>query len=349
MVTDLTGPSGSMGDDRAQLLLLGAIGVAVVVVGLTVAVNSTLIVEDSATSDSIHGADDAASFDAEAVRNVRTVVLRLNHGPRERTGERLAENVSVGLGNYSQVLTRSVVRSEGAWVNVSYDNDSSEWGSRVVQPDDAQFDAPADPATPYADDARWQPVEDADVGRFVLNLNLSAMDEEAATIRIANETGAYLDVELSKPDEDSLAVEVSGERSGFGSDTAVDDCEAVRGAKSRDRVLLELKTGTVFGGDCRVPAIRNASDESRTLDPPYNVSVRDGDNLVGKFSIVTNETDVPFKGGFAETSEYGYADCAGADATEFCSAPAVWTANVTVDYQSDRVDYTADHNVSVYP
>jgi hypothetical protein len=112
--------------------------------------------------------------------------------------------------------------------------------------------------------------------------------------------------------------------------------------------LVELKTGSAFNAECSFAGFTNATDPSRTLDPPYGVQVENGDNVVGKFSFVTNRS-VNYADDLS-LADFGYADCTtDPDGDDPCGAPAVWIANTTVTYQSDRIDYRRDHNVSVYP
>jgi len=336
-------PGGGGDADRGQLLLVGSVALGIIIVGLVVAVNSLLVTDNVASGGSIEVADDAAAFDAETVRNTRELIVRVNHGPRERGGGEIAENVTTGVRNYSRVLSQTAIRSDGAVVNVSYRNDTSEWGTRIVQVEDGPLQSPGSGVpVPVEDLTDWDPVVDADVGRFLLNLNVSAMPVDETAVTFDNGTETY-EAKIKRPTPTSQSLRVDIERSYAPDATVV--CDAQFGG-TRKRILLDLKTGTVLGSECSPPGVRNASNESQTLAPPYDVSVEDGDVAVGKYGIVVNETDATFA---SAAATYDYGDCTAVDADDLCSTPAVWNAAVTVTYQSDSVDYTQGHNVSVYP
>lgn len=338
--------------DRAQLLLVGSLAIAVVVIGLAVVVNSVLLTENVAQSDSVGVADDATTFDAEAVRNVREVVLRSNHRSRLRTQDEIASQINGSIRNYSNLLAQAKIRDEGAWVAIEYNDGESIWGERVVQVDDGRLNSP-DPSN----ESDWRPLvneggasDDADIGRFVVNMDVGNSSESPLIVTVTNETsdpttGERVRISIEKETNESVLVDTDRT---FGPDPSVTSCNP-----TRTRLLIELKTGSAFNAECSFGGIVNATDSSRTLEPPYGIQIENGDNVIGKFSLVVNRS-VEYADGLSMT-DFEYDDCTAATppaappGDDPCAAPAVWTANATVTYRSDRIDYRRDHDVSVYP
>jgi hypothetical protein len=68
--TDLQ-PGGADSRERAQLILVGSIAIAFVVIGLVVVINTVLFTENVATSGSIERSGSAENFDYQAPRDTR--------------------------------------------------------------------------------------------------------------------------------------------------------------------------------------------------------------------------------------------------------------------------------------
>ncbi|MFB6085129.1 MAG: hypothetical protein ABEJ94_12880 [Halorientalis sp.] len=330
--------------DRGQILLVGSLTIAVVVIGLAVIVNSVLLTGSVARSDAVSAADEATSFDAEAVRNVREIVLRVNHRSRLRTRDEIASQINRSVRTYSRLLARTMIREEGAWVHIEYNDARSVWGRRIVQVDD---DGIVSPAPTNSRD--WRPVvndrsvgtDNADVGRFVVNMNVTESETGPMVVTVTNESTGYATrIRIEKVSNQSVLIETHRT---FAAEPPAASC-----TPTGDRLLISLQTGAAFNAECSFGGIVNATDASRTLEPPYGIQIENGDNVIGKFSIVANRS-VQYADDLSLT-DFAYDDCTTAPpGDDPCVAPAVWTANATVTYQSARIDYRRNHSVSVYP
>ncbi|MFB6176564.1 MAG: hypothetical protein ABEI99_05375, partial [Halobaculum sp.] len=255
------------------------------------------------------------------------------------------------------------------------------WGNRIVQTRDGYFTTPnitsgsttmtggctgivsppnardLDDACAEVNQSDWQVVNTTNVRRFIVNLNVSASTNDAMNVTFTNRSGEYVNVSLRVDRTGRPRVEISSERSLGGNVTDV-YCDP-----SGNRVLLNLMSGRAFTGDCTFNGVLNRTNASRSLAPPFNVSIHDGDNAYGQFSLVTNRT-VNLFNGTLDANEFGeprdaeaqfYEFCADGTATnpvsrsDPCHVPVVWQANVTATYQSTSIDYWQEHNVSVYP
>lgn len=306
--------------DRAQLLLVGSVLVAAIVIGLVVVINTVLVTENVAKGESLDRARDTAQFDSQARRNVRSLVLRLNHDDRNVSAPDLTENVHRNFSNYSRLLAEAYSLREPIWVNISYDNSSSTWGTRIVKASDGEFTAPSG-------NSDWEPVSDhRKIGRFVVNLNVSETTTETFYFNISNRTGHHVNISMrAQGGGDNSNIVVNSPRQ-----TGASECDPANG-----RVLVDVLSGTAFTGNCEFKAPRNVG-----LQGPFNLTVTNGDDAHGKFGLVVNETVSPPSGSYPDCQSFPQ---------ETCEAPVIWAANATVQYESAAIVYEQEHNVSVYP
>lgn len=313
--------SGEGGEDRAQLLLVGAVAIALVVIGLVVVINTVLYTENVATSEGADRANDAAKFDYEGQRGLQTIVFRVNHRGRNVTADGLKRRINRNVTNYTFLLSEVYASSSPVFVNLSYDNDSSEFGKRIVQAEDAGLNSTTGTST-------WSPVDPSDreaVGRLVINLNVTATSQDEFGVIVSNGTDD-VDVEFNRTGNSfDSNFEVEATRS-WAPDSST-TCDPTGG-----RLLVDVLDGRVFSGQC-------SFNSTQGLEGPYSVQFVDGDNAIGKYGIVTNETDASLprctSGGVAPD--------------EICVSPAVWTANVTLTYNANRVQFQKETNITVYP
>jgi hypothetical protein len=172
-----------------------------------------------------------------------------------------------------------------------------------------------------------------DVGRFIVNLNVSETSTDPFTINITNRTDDYVSVEFERRSGD---INITANRS-VGSTTHTQvTCDP-----SRERVLVDLMRGQSLTSECEFPA-------TRPLDPPYAVTIRNGDRAVGEYGFVVNESLADFNILGGPTGTFDGCDGSVEPDTP-CTVPAVWTANVSLEYDSRTITYRQEHNISVYP
>lgn len=329
MVTTDLQPTGTDSSERAQLILVGSLAIAFVVIGLVVVINTVLFTENVATSESIERSGSAENFDYQARRDTRSLILRINHGEVNVTRSDLRTAIQRNVTNFSRIMSESYADRSGAWVNVTYNPSKTSWGERIVSERDGTFVSPNG-------DADWAVVDDttdAEIGRFIVNMNVSqTSDADQFAINVSNATG-YVNLSMStvgpSPNANlTVNPETSTPSQGV-VDPSAETCEPSNG-----RVLLDLKSGDAFTGSCTF----NGTAE---LEPPFNVTVTDGTAAYGKFGLVLNETNVDYSGG-------SYAMCK-SSSDDVCVAPIAWSANVTFQYQTRTINYARDSNVTIYP
>ncbi len=336
MVTSGSAPADESETDRGQLVLTAAIGIGLVIVGLVIVINTVLVSENLSTSESLEGSDEVTKFSTSARRNTRTLVLRLNHWQRNQTAPQIGGNIQRNMSNYSRALGETYAETGISIVNISYNNDSSKWGTRIVQTNDSWI-------TDDGGSADWtifEPADTANARRFILNLNSSHTKDEQVNVTFDNGTDT-VEIGIQRKSE---SIAVSSERSLGGSVQDV-TCDP-----SGTRVLIDLMTGEAFTGDCEFNGVLNETHPERSLQPPYSVTVTDGDNGYGKFSVVTNSSFDTFSGRIGPCDpDQAATPSDRTNPHDPCRSSIVWRANVTTTYQSPAIDYWQQHNVSVYP
>jgi hypothetical protein len=130
MVTDRT-------DDRAQLMLVGAIVVALLVFGVVIVVNSVLYTNTIAPQAASDATADAAKYTAVAERDLQTLANELA-ADREFVPRALLKQHS---GDYSRQLSRVVAEERNYHLEISYNESASAAGSALIQNSTRRFTA----------------------------------------------------------------------------------------------------------------------------------------------------------------------------------------------------------------
>jgi hypothetical protein len=300
--------------NRAQMILLGAIALAVLIVGVSIVVNSLTTTRTAAPSQASPQIDEAREFGFESRKGTRSLVLRINHRYRNVTATELGTQVRENVTRYSQLLAESYASSHSEYVSISYHDSDSAYGERLVQAGDDNLTATDNP-TDFVPSGQRRAL-----GWFVLNADVEETGREQARITVSNGTES-IEFRINSTSGGNLNVT---------SDVSYDGTTTVTCDPSSERVLLDLVDGRSFTADCQFDGIR-------TIEGPYSVEVR-SEELVGKYELVYNES--------VTTSP---SVCTDSDPrTEQCTVPAVWVANVTARLDSSELSFSNDYNVSIY-
>jgi hypothetical protein len=304
---------------RAQMILLGALALAVIIVAVTVVVNSLATTRTAGPTQSSPQIDEAREFAFESRKGSRSLVLRLNHRHRNVTAAQLGAIVTDNVTAYGGLLAESYASSHAEYVNLTYHNDSSAFGYRVVQAadDDLSTGGPGrGPVMLVPPGAKRQ------IGWFSLNVNLSSTAVgEPATVTVRNDS-ERVEYRINRTSNGTL--NVTSDVSYAGETTATCD-------PTRNRVLLDFVSGTSFSADCTF-------NGTEALDGPYSVEI-DGERLIGKYELAYNDSVASSPGPECDPN---------VDRTDPCTAPVVWTANVSAQFDSSELNVSNRYNVSIY-
>jgi hypothetical protein len=324
MVTDRT-------RERAQMILLGAIALAVLIVGVSIVANSLTTTRTAAPSQASPQIDEAREFGFESRKGTRSLVVRLNHRYRNVTGSELGGDVEANLTTYSGLLAESYASSHAEYVSIVYHNDSSAFGERLVQAGNDNLTANDNPTALVPSGIGAGSPEPRQLGWFAVNVDVRNTSREQASIVVDNGTHS-VEYRVNETSDSKLNVTSVVKDGGTITGRATGICDP-----SRERVLLDFVDGTSFSTDCQF-------NGTRTIEGPYTVEVEDGDELVGKYELVYNDS--------VSVNPPNYVDpdtCeVSVDPDEPCVAPAVWVANVTATLDSSELSFSNDYNVSIY-
>ncbi|MCU4716592.1 DUF7261 family protein [Halapricum hydrolyticum] len=325
-----------MSDRRGQLLLVGAIALAVIILGLSVVANTVLFTENVGTGEDRVESSEIGEFSFEAQKGTRSLLLRVNHANETNTMAELDANVRRQVTNYSDGLARMYASAGTKIVDISYNRTLAN-GTRIVQRTDRNFTYP-DGGSRVSD---WSLFDDpADVGWIVFNVDLRNTSGRQMTVNVSgdSETLQYRFNRSNGGDGAALRVTTTNLNTGATDTTA---CESTGG-----RVLFDLRRGEAFSSECTSPGIE-------TLAPPYEISVSDGHNLAGQYDVVvdgrwhSSESETLDAVNTDTGNDLSYPHCTGSDPGP-CVLPVVWEGQVDLAYRSDRTDFATTRNVTVY-
>ncbi len=327
----LTSNADSPRDDRGQLILVGAIALAFVIVALAVAFNGALFADTLADSEARPDLTAAEQVDRQAARDLPRLLLYLNHRESYPDTSTLDATVTANVSTYARLATEARLQERPGVVNVSLENRT--YGTRVVQATDGPF---TEEGTPGGDPS-WQPVPASDrraVGWAVLNLDAANVSDadgaDRFTVELTDADGDTATLYLSRnttTGDDSRTIDVETILSS-GNGTSPQPCPSSQG-----RLLLNLRTGTSFGGGC-------SFNLTGPLDGPYAVRFANGDAATGTYAFVA-------AGAPPNTLAGGTYACP--DATGPCNAPVVWEATAVTTYETRATTTRSTRHVEVYP
>lgn len=300
--------------ERGQLMLVGAILIALIFIGFSVVLNSVVYTETVAGGSSIEVTGDVNEFNKEARRNARILTIRVNHQGNYSNFDTINSNLESNFTEYSRLLSESYADTGSVYVNVSYDGNQTD-GNRIVQDVDQNYQKGGS-SNWFAFDS-----DNKDIGWFLLNVDVENTSQSTQSrIKIADTSGSTLTVSVKQSESARLLVNSSVDGSHITNST----CQPENG-----RVLLDLVEGSSSTSSCSF----NATGK---LDPPYDsVKFENADAIQGKYSLVVNQT-----------SGLGFSECSTGDKP--CKMPAVWEISITSRYQSSSISYQNSQNLTVY-
>ncbi len=314
-------------DDRGQLLLVGALTLAVMLVTLAVLLNAAIYTGNVATRDAGPGTAEAIEYEGEATSMTRAVVRSLDGGG-DGSYPALRSNFTDTVEGWSRATG---AHSGIGLADASLEKVATERGTRIAQTADRNFTAADRSPT-------WTVANDTGVRAFRMNVTQDSLapfpdtpitngsfrvtfddgtDEWAVYLHQGG--GSLNDVSVTVVDPD---------------DDKVDDgCTVAPGAD--DRAVIDLTGATVAGQTC--PELRFFGNLSGEYTVRY-VDAEDGsdnEQVNGTYSVVV---DRPLD------------DLAtGADTTgsaEPSATRTLYSADLRVVYRSSDVYYRSEFRVA---
>ncbi|MFB6189504.1 MAG: hypothetical protein ABEI57_06440 [Halapricum sp.] len=257
-------PSRGAFDDRGQVLLVGAFGIAVLLLVFAGVLNTVTYTEALATQGGDHRLDrDVVAFQQDARHGVEDLLDRVNDGTG--TYSTKAARLDRSVGNWNDAVARQYA-ADVTGVTVTLVDSTN--GSRIVQ------SAPA-PLTNANGTSNWTLARSVTGTRgFLLELNTTSLTSDACG------SGACYTVVV---DDGTDTWTVSVNRSAVVVDGATPGTCAI----SADPVTIDVTGGTVDGQPCSPLQFADG------VSSPYTISFRNGENATGTYRLSVETSDVP--------------------------------------------------------
>lgn len=333
---------------RAQIVLVGALAIAFIVLGIVVVFNTSLYAENVDSTGTVSSVNQAEQVRHAGGQSVAGLAYRVNEGNFTNESE-LATTMNENASNLSAVWQSLYARSQPTVVNASLDESSSEYGLRVSQSATGDFRARS--ASPTQANWTLTPTTGthSDVGRFELTLERDSLDISQTgafhlSVLGSNESGdwQWRNVWFTRDGSGNVTVYLAENSSATDPRTTSFDWYEEGGTEVCDISVgptaeVDLVNGSIEGRNCFefLGGLRPVSSTDG-----YEVQFRNGGNVSGQYAAYLSTTAF-------ETGSFGTSvGVAGGDAPYY--SYIVWEASVVVEYDSPSASYTRTATVPVY-
>lgn len=320
--------------DRAQLMVVGAIALAVALVAVGLVLNFSIYTENLATREGNSGASSVVHEQQAAVDGVGRAIEYVNthyaaasdHNKTE-INETLQQHVADLNGSLAKIGAVS-----GGSVQVTHVR--PYLGVRLADQNQSRA------YLSKSDAENWKLVDDAnEVGRFTMRLDRSSLtDVNGLSLSLDLNTGIY-HVNVTDANNNKWTTYVYRDSStGYAylvtdSGNVLDELgDILYTCKStKENLTIDFTEGTFGGTDC--PELRYFAND---VAQPYDVKFGEGDDATGTYEILLNSTSSHVSSNFNDPSvdESPYAH------------NATFTADVTFQYIGNDVRYRDQRTIS---
>jgi len=255
-------------DDRGQLLLIGAVVLAIAVVGLVVVLNTVLYTQNVTNREALDATVDAAAIEDTVVAEIPSLVGRANRNATYASAGAVRAATNETVARYGALIGTSVTNRQPASVRTRVAERESV--GVVVGHDDADR-----PFTDRDGDAEWTVADPATVRRYRMSVDagsLASSDGDAFRVRLA-----------SGGDEWTMRIHADGSEVALdriAPDGSVATCTVSPGGGTVD---IDFVNGTA-GESC-------AFEFGEGVSGPYELGYANATNATGRYRLVLDGTD----------------------------------------------------------
>ena len=314
------GPSG----DRAQLLLVTGLALAILFVTLALVMNTVIYTENLATrSSKVAGGSEASGYREAVDDGLTDLFVRANYN-NNTSHAALNANLSTGVSDWSTAATTAYAQSgTGSTVSI----DVVEDGSRIRQDDDTRN------FTDAQTDAGWTVGSDVWVRGFWMNVSRTSLNEST---HVTADADIVFHVRFTDDDGDVWKVFLYEDTATSTANVSVMDPSLVMHgpcSSSKSRVSVNITAGTVGGADC--PALDIFDDMNGPIVIEYQeaTSPLGGDTGTGSYELIVNDSTLA-TGPPSEFNDDGTGESPWV-------TPALYATELQVTYQTPRLYYNA--------
>jgi hypothetical protein len=332
--------------DRAQLILVGAVAIAFIVLGLAVVFNTVLYTENVASTGAASAPRDAQIQNQEIEFAVKELIARTNV---EGKWQNLSE-ARTGIGDNVSLYSEGLMKVQGAAaptiVNVTVIDQtetingisgSDQIGATIQQTDGGEF-------RNNANEENWTVVDGgAPLGDFNMTVKASSLasgtsDDKFRVDWNASSTNDNFSIWIYQKTDGDVAIQTKNDSEPVSSECVLDE-------SSGENVEFDFSSGT----------IRNHSDCSGMVNisagvptgSPRNMSFHNGESASGWFSVTVNEVGAVGSGINNKTEPNPPFPSIGPSDSPYYTY-GVWTVKLRVTYNSGDISFERVRVIEVY-
>jgi hypothetical protein len=319
-------------DDRGQIVLVGAVAIAFIVIGLVLVANTVLFTESVGSQASLTDVDRASATEKRVQTDVASLTYRVNRLNAFGSQSGLNGSLAANLSTYANLTAAVQFQERGVVQDVTWNRSASEYGVRIEQDDTGGYNASGSNS--------WDPVPSgtpANVSDFQATFNVSGMTTPGAlsdvfSVEYTGSGGAGTSVEVFVYYDDGNVslYDTTGAVGGIGSLTPSAACTEM---EASPRLFVDFTRGVVPGTGCTFQGIGS-------LDGPVTVEYTDGDEAWGTYEFVTDE---PALTGVPEVGPH-----TGSDSDSPFYAHVLWAVGLDFQYQGPEATYGTTNTVPIY-
>lgn len=296
--------------ERGQLILVGGLILAIILISLALILNSAIFTENLATRSGVDTTD-ATAFRASTTQATAGAMRLANYGSPEAPYADRKAGVEANLSAWQELQVNH--RAVNGEIATARDPSMTE-GVRVSQRTADELD-PADPDVIYElnplglTGQNWLVAKDVKTRHFSLSLQRSSLPlgdvdsllnllvgiidalidpEETFSVHIEDADGHEWRIFVYRAAGNTDQVNVTVAANTGGSWTHVGTC-----SQTAPQLDVNITDGTISGtaGEEACPALEFMDD----VDPPYDIYYVNGDDVIGTHGFIANKSETTFR------------------------------------------------------
>ena len=259
------GGSGPSNGDRGQLILVGAVVIAVALVGVVVVLNTVLFTENVVQDGATAAASDSLDVTLVVRDDLAPLVDGTNYNETYANEGELETALDESVHRYAALL--GIAEAKRAPATLTVDVRNATIGYAIVHDNRS--------TSFLGDDGRrnWTVARNADPRQYVLTVDPANGTSASDGFRLSVTDGSDRWNLTTYRQDGNVSVRTNG------TTVAPSTCPDV----TAGNLTIDLRSGTTTPGPCTF-------DYASGLVGPYDVSYVNGDNATGTYSVVLNGT-----------------------------------------------------------
>ncbi|NHN40163.1 hypothetical protein G9C85_00745 [Halorubellus sp. JP-L1] len=335
--------------ERAQLILVGAVAIAFIVLGLAVVFNTVLYTENVASSGAVNEPREAQQMNREARLGTQRLVDRIGTGNNWTNDDALEDAIEGNVSAYSSGLANVTGNSRPTMVSLQVD-EVTQMGAYVQHRDGSAFD---DESAIDADRNWTLATNDARTRAFETTFRVDSLDGPRGVggdpFRIvwdSSESSGTYTVWIYRtgtgPDDDVVVQPVANRSNPKVAWDASEAC-VLPGSADNDTVTIDFENGVIDG----YPSCSDELDVNTAVQRSEERSIDffNGTKAAGQYGLVVDDDGNVGSDVFDPTTLGG--GLLTGDETPYYTHVA-WSVEFEMTYGSGSVTFTESYEIEVY-